>query len=116
MQQKRLSRALAALSSAPYAKADCAQQNPESRLEAVQDHRDRKSEASTCLAAAPAVLEERQAQTPHGEVRRSPQDRYGPHQDEHAVRVGRSLRTIESRFQRCGFPKAGDPGRCPGLQ
>jgi len=67
-----LSRALAALSSAPYAKADCAQQNPEISFEAVQDYRDGKSQAPTRIAETSAVVEERQAQTAHGEVRRSP--------------------------------------------
>jgi hypothetical protein len=71
-QQNRLSRALAALSSAPYAKADCAQQNPEVCLEAIQDYRDRESDATTRLPASFAFIEERQAQTPHGKVRRGP--------------------------------------------
>jgi len=71
-QQNELSRALTALSSAPYAKADCAQQNPEIRFEAIQNHRDGKSEATTRLPASPAFLEKRQAQTSHGKVSRSP--------------------------------------------
>jgi hypothetical protein len=65
-EQKRLSRAGSALSSAPYAKADCAQQNQEIRREAVQDYRDRKSETPACVPSPSAFIEEREAQTAHG--------------------------------------------------
>src|SRR2546421_9761238 len=92
--QKRLSRAGSALSSAPYAKADCAQQNPESRLEAVQDYRHRKSETPARVPSPSAFVEERQAQTPYGQIRRGTQDRRSADQDEHAVRLGRPEKPI----------------------
>src|SRR5437764_13971392 len=96
-ERKRLSRALTELSSAPYAKADCAQQNPEGRLEAIQDYRDGKSETATCLPASPAFIQERQAQAPYGEVRRGSQDRRSSDQVEHAVRVSRSRSSASSQ-------------------
>jgi hypothetical protein len=67
-----LSRAESPVSSAPYAKADCAQQNPEIRFEAVQDYRDGKSQAATRIAKTPPFVKEREAQTAHGEIGRSP--------------------------------------------
>ncbi|MEY2518333.1 MAG: hypothetical protein QOF24_92 [Verrucomicrobiota bacterium] len=88
--QNRLSQSETALSSAPYAESDRAQQNPESRLETIQDHGDGQGQASTCFAPPFAFLEERQAQTAHGEVSRSRQDRYVSDQVEHAVRLGRA--------------------------
>jgi hypothetical protein len=59
------------LSSAPYAESDLAQQNSKVSLETVQDHWDGQSHAATCFAQTSAFLEERQAQTPHGQVGRS---------------------------------------------
>ncbi|MEY2483468.1 MAG: hypothetical protein QOK24_1996 [Verrucomicrobiota bacterium] len=88
--QNRLSQSETALSSAPYAESDRAQQNPESRLETIQDHGDGQGQASTCFAPPFAFLEERQTQTPHGEVGRSRQDRYVSDQVEHAVRLDRA--------------------------
>jgi hypothetical protein len=59
------------LSFAPYAESDRAQQNPEISLEAVQNHRDGQSHASTCFAQTSSFLEKCETQAPHGQVGRS---------------------------------------------
>ena len=87
-QQNELSRALTALSSAPYAKADCAQQDPEIRREAVQDHRHGQGAPPARVAPSFAFREERETQTPDGEIRSRPQDRRSADQGEHAIRLG----------------------------
>jgi hypothetical protein len=60
-----------ALSSAPYAESDRAQQNSKIGLETVQNHRDGQSHAATRFPPASAFLEKWETQAPHGEVGRS---------------------------------------------
>ena len=117
--QKRLSHAARALSSAPYAKADCAQQNPEIRFQALQDYLQGQGASPTRVAPAFDVFEECQAQTPDGKVRPRPQNGRGADQDEHAVRLGRDhpasqilIRAFSARVS------WGDDflGRCPRLE
>jgi hypothetical protein len=72
------------LSSAPYAKSDCAKQNTEIRLKTVQDYRDRKSDAPARIPQAFDVVEKREAQATNGEIDRSRQDRHLPNHVESA--------------------------------
>ncbi len=58
------------LSSAPYAEIHRAQQDAESRVQAVQNYRNRQGFASARLAPAFALDQERQEKAPHGEIRR----------------------------------------------
>src|ERR1044072_3120866 len=85
--QKRLSRARPALSSAPYAKADRAQQNQEGRLHAAQGNRHRQRPAADPSPPASHVVQERETQAPDGEVGAGSQDRRSPNQVEPPLRL-----------------------------
>jgi hypothetical protein len=93
------------LSSAPYAESDRTQQNSKSRLETVQDHRDRQSHAATRFAPAFAFLEERQAQAALGQVGRSRQNGHVSNQVEHAVCL--SIDAVEAGVASAGGAELG---------
>jgi hypothetical protein len=52
------------ISFAPYAEANCSQQNAQISSKTLQDHRTRQSAKSAFFASAFAFLEERKTQTP----------------------------------------------------
>jgi hypothetical protein len=52
------------ISFAPYAEANCSQQNAQISSETLQDHRTRQSAKSAFFASAFAIFQERKTQTP----------------------------------------------------
>ncbi len=84
---KQLSLRQTPLSYAPYAEANCAQQDAKSRRQAVQNYRDGEGFAPACVAASLALEQERETQASDGESGGGPFDGRRSHQSEYAVRV-----------------------------